>query len=238
MELKFLKNDKLKKLLGLFSLYLVYSLLYKHFIVSFLWKKIFHSYDMQTIVKLDMLARSITLIIYIFVIYVLLKNKLGLDDSRKINLIKSILLSLVVFLIDYFFISKITLYIEKFLFGSLSSPAGDFSTKIIKEMPIDIINVGILAPIMEELAFRKGLFSFLYELHSGCNKCVRVVTSVLISSIMFGAIHNGYFHQSMIYYTTFGILCSLLYLYTKRISSAIIIHILFNLTWAVMTIYS
>lgn len=232
------RNERTQKLLGLLSLYLVYVLFFKSVSFSSLWGKFFiDKYDLKSYLMYEISKRLITLIISVFIICVLFKNKLDLDDSKKMNLIKSILIAITVFLLYYSFIARITIYLQGYLFNSFESPATNIITKLINQVPAYIICVGILAPIMEELAFRKGLFGFLYELYSGCNEYIRIISSVLISSIVFGAIHNGYFHPSMIYYSVFGIVCSLLYLYTKRISSPIIIHMMLNLTWAIFTIF-
>ena len=86
-----------------------------------------------------------------------------------------------------------------------------------------------VAPIFEEIVFRQILFGCLYDLYSGCNKYIRFITATIVSSIVFGSIHNGVFHSYMLYYVTSGIILSGLYIYTKRLSSPIIVHILHNL---------
>ena len=52
--------------------------------------------------------------------------------------------------------------------------------------------------IFEELVYRRILFGYLYDLHSGCNKYIRIITSMIISSIIFGSTHDGVFHLAMI----------------------------------------
>ena len=89
--------------------------------------------------------------------------------------------------------------------------------------------ISVFVPIFEEIVYRKILFGYLYDLLSGCNKYVRFITSVLVSSIIFGATHDGVFHPFMFQYVTAGVILSGLYLYTKRISSPIMVHILYNL---------
>ena len=89
--------------------------------------------------------------------------------------------------------------------------------------------VSFAGPILEEIVYRQLLFGYLYDLHSGCNKYIRFITASIVSSIVFGSIHNGVFHPYMLYYVTSGIILSSLYVYTKRLSSPIIVHILINL---------
>lgn len=81
----------------------------------------------------------------------------------------------------------------------------------------------------EEVVYRKLLFGYLYDLHSGCNRYVRLITSLLESVIIFGAIHDGVFSSAMIFYVVAGISFTIVYFYTKRISAAIAIHFLYNI---------
>ena len=91
--------------------------------------------------------------------------------------------------------------------------------------------------IYEEMVYRRILFGYLYDLHSGCNKYIRIITSVIVSSIIFGSIHDGVFHLAMIQYIIYGISFSAIYLYTKRISSAITVHILVNIFIIIMRFF-
>ena len=115
------------------------------------------------------------------------------------------------------------------VFGNVNS-INDNAIKIAKAVSIyRNIDSVFVAPIFEEIVFRQILFGYLYDLHSGCNKYIRFITATIVSSIVFGSIHNGVFHPYMLYYVTSGIILSSLYVYTKRLSSPIIVHILHNL---------
>ena len=97
------RNERTQKLLGLLSLYLVYVLFFKSVSFSSLWGKFFiDKYDLKSYLMYEISKRLITLIISVFIICVLFKNKLDLDDSKKMNLIKSILIAITVFLLYYF----------------------------------------------------------------------------------------------------------------------------------------
>lgn len=143
------RNERTQKLLGLLSLYLVYVLFFKSVSFSSLWGKFFiDKYDLKSYLMYEISKRLITLIISVFIICVLFKNKLDLDDSKKMNLIKSILIAITVFLLYYFFIARITIYLQGYLFNSFESPATNIITKLINQVSAYIICVGILAPIM------------------------------------------------------------------------------------------
>lgn len=144
------------------------------------------------------------------------------------NLLKSVLISVVVFVIS-FYLDKIISVIVYNVFGNVNS-INDNAIKTAKAVSIyRNIDSVFVAPIFEEIVFRQILFGYLYDLHSGCNKYIRFITATIVSSIVFGSIHNGVFHPYMLYYVTSGIILSSLYVYTKRLSSPIIVHILINL---------
>ena len=92
-------------------------------------------------------------------------------------------------------------------------------------------------PMFEEIVYRKILFGYLYDLLLGCNKYVRFITSALVSSIIFGATHDGVFHPAMITYVVYGVVFSSVYFYTKRISASMTVHVLNNLFLAIMNIF-
>lgn len=123
------------------------------------------------------------------------------------------------------------MWVQSFLFShiSLNSSNADAITKEFKSNPLPVVGLAFVTSTLEELVYRQLLFGYLYDLFSGCNKYIRYITSALISAIIFGSIHDGLFHPAMLQYITYGFILSGLYLYTKRISSPIIVHVLFNL---------
>lgn len=78
----------------------------------------------------------------------------------------------------------------------------------------------VLAPIMEEIMFRAGLYRF-------CRKYLGRGTSLFISGILFGAIHANW--ASFMPLATLGIMLAAVYETTGSIRVAIIAHALFNL---------
>ena len=168
---------------------------------------------------------------YIFIIIsVLLISKYiyngkfnSIDASSKKGLRESFLFSVVILILTiifFFVFSKFLTYILGVVIKSKNS-----------EMILHSL------PMFEEIVYRKILFGYLYDLLSGCNKYVRFVTSVLVSSVIFGATHDGVFHLAMIYYVIYGIIFSSVYFYTKRISASMTVHVLNNLFLAIMNIF-
>ncbi|MGB3160560.1 MAG: CPBP family intramembrane glutamic endopeptidase [Carnobacterium sp.] len=88
----------------------------------------------------------------------------------------------------------------------------------IGKYPFYLIIVSIMAPIMEELVFRKVIFGFFYDLTG-------VVGAAVISSLLFAFIHAD---SHILLYSTMGFVFSYLYVKTKNIATPIIAHILMN----------
>ena len=91
------------------------------------------------------------------------------------------------------------------------------------------ISVLIIAPIFEELFFRKFLFGELFKKYS-------LTVSILASSICFSAIHLPSY-RSLIPTFIFGIIACLIYKKTRNIFYTIILHFFINLSWLLLMSY-
>lgn len=192
-------------------------------------KKLFIKYGTKDFSFIHFFAHIILILFFICLIHFVYKDKFNsIDNSKKMNLLKSVLISIVVFIISYNFDKIISIIIYN-VFGNVKS-INDSVIKASEKVSIfTYFEVSFAGPILEEIVYRQLLFGYLYDLHSGCNKYIRFITASIVSSIVFGSIHNGAFHPYMLYYVTTGIILSSLYVYTKRLSSPIIVHILINL---------
>ena len=181
--------------------------------------------------KSILIGNFIVAIILFLLIKFIFKGKLNsIDSSEKMDLKKSIIISIIVLFLTIGIIYGV-MWIQSVLFShiGLNSSNADAITKRFKSNPLPVVGLSFVTSTLEELVYRQLLFGYLYDLFSGCNKYIRYITSALISAIIFGSIHDGLFHPAMLQYITYGFILSGLYLYTKRISSPIIVHVLFNL---------
>ncbi|MEB3060065.1 CPBP family intramembrane glutamic endopeptidase [Parvimonas micra] len=181
--------------------------------------------------KSILIGNFIVAIILFLLIKFIFKGKLNsIDSSEKMDLKKSIIISIVVLFLTIGIIYGV-MWVQSFLFShiSLNSSNADAITKEFKSNPLPVVGLSFVTSTLEELVYRQLLFGYLYDLFLGCNKYIRYLSSALISAIIFGSIHDGLFHPAMLQYITHGFILSGLYLYTKRISSPIIVHVLFNL---------
>ena len=87
----------------------------------------------------------------------------------------------------------------------------------------------IIAPIFEELFFRKFLFVELTKKYS-------LVTSIIVSSVLFSAVHLP-IYSNLVPTFIFGITACLIYHKTRNIFYCIILHFLGNLTWLLLEAY-
>ena len=90
---------------------------------------------------------------------------------------------------------------------------------------INLIFVGILAPILEELVFRKLLCDRLLPLGEGY--------AVVLSAAIFGLVHGNFFQ--FFYAFALGAVFAFVYIKTGRIRYSMVYHALINLMGGVLT---
>jgi len=99
---------------------------------------------------------------------------------------------------------------------------------ITRAVPIFMILTALVAPILEEIVFRKVIFGTLY-------KRTNFFIAGLISAIIFGLVHGE--PQHILVYASMGFVFAFLYVKTKRIIVPIIAHMAMN-SFVVITQYS
>lgn len=182
---------------------------------------------------------------YIFIIisvlliskYVYNEKLNSIDASSKKGLRESFLFSIVILILTIIFFFVFSKFLTYILGVAIKSKNSEMNLHFLKYTKFTVFISVFTGPMFEEIVYRKILFGYLYDLLSGCNKYVRFVTSVLVSSVIFGATHDGVLHPAMIYYVIYGIIFSSVYFYTKRISASMTVHVLNNLFLAIMNIF-
>ena len=169
---------------------------------------------------------AIAVIILLISKFIFKEKLTSIDSSDKMSLRKS---AIIVF--SAVVVTIIVFYLLTYILGSsVNSAAAMYIREISMRNKYIYVIFTFFTVTFEEVVYRKLLFGYLYDLHSGCNKYVRFITSLLGSVIIFGAIHDGVFSSGMIFYVMAGISFTIVYFYTKRISSAIAIHFLYNIS--------
>ncbi len=131
-----------------------------------------------------------------------------------------------------FGIAQIGSLIGNLLHQLLSSVAGGESAGIdtlLRDMPIGmaILVTGVLAPVFEELTFRKLLLD-------ATAARLGKFTAILLSGLMFGLFHGNF--QQLFYAAGLGAFFAWIYLDTGNILYPILYHMIVNLTSSAVTL--
>ncbi|WP_191567611.1 CPBP family intramembrane glutamic endopeptidase [Metabacillus idriensis] len=95
----------------------------------------------------------------------------------------------------------------------------EFLLDMFKTTPLLIIVIIIIAPILEEIIFRKIIFGSLAP-------NLGFFFAAVISSFIFGALHMDFEH--MLIYTSMGLVFAFLYVKTQQILVPILAHVMMN----------
>jgi hypothetical protein len=119
-----------------------------------------------------------------------------------------------------YFGQGIAALIEMEIFGI---DPGSENTQMIMDIarltPLFMVVPAIIAPVLEEIIFRKIIFGEFY-------KRMNFFFAALLSSFIFGIIHGE--PQHLLIYATMGFVFAFLYVKTKRIIVPIIVHAAMN----------
>lgn len=96
---------------------------------------------------------------------------------------------------------------------------------IAKKIPVFILFISIVGPLLEEFVFRKVIFGEIYNAIKG-NRVVSFLIATTVSSLIFALAHQDF--KFIPIYFGMGIVFSLAYVWTKRLSVPIIIHMMQN----------
>lgn len=119
-----------------------------------------------------------------------------------------------------YFAQVIAVNIEIHLFGIKTTSENTSTLMDITRMaPMFIIIPAIIAPILEEIVFRKIIFGAIY-------KRTNFFIGAAASSLIFGLIHGEPKH--ILIYASMGFVFAFVYVKTKRIIVPIIVHMALN----------
>ncbi|MBD3109146.1 CPBP family intramembrane metalloprotease [Bacillus sp. AGMB 02131] len=118
-----------------------------------------------------------------------------------------------------FFAQSIAGMIEAAIGIETGSENTQFLVSVIDKMPLFIITTSIIAPVLEEIVFRKIIFGAIY-------KRWNFFISALLSSLIFGLVHFEFEH--ILLYTAMGFTFAFLYAKTQRIFVPIAAHVMMN----------
>lgn len=162
----------------------------------------------------------ISFILGLIAVLILMKPDMQRPMHRDASSIGGIVLWSVLGLFMAYFSQGIAAMIEIELLGI---DPGSENTQLIMDItratPLFMIIPMFIAPILEEIIFRKIIFGSLY-------KKMNFFFAALLSSFIFGIIHGEPLH--ILIYASMGFVFAFLYVKTKRIIVPIIVHMALN----------
>lgn len=120
-----------------------------------------------------------------------------------------------------------TLFHSALTFFSGNTSSGIADLMLSSGMFMRILTIGILAPIFEELIFRKLVIDHLIKYGE--------FVAILTSGLMFGLFHGNF--QQCFFATFLGWLWAFVYVRTGRIHYTIMMHMIVNMSTSAITIY-
>lgn len=178
-------------------------------------------------------SRIPTIIAYIIVFYLSYKTVFNFNKgTEKMKGIKpEFLLYLILIAIGLEFFDRPLFDFSKIYdyFSGTELKPFEFSESSNLSVLYRGISVLIIAPIFEELFFRKFLFGEVLKKQS-------LTLSILVSSICFSLIHLPSY-RNLLPTFIFGIIACLIYNKTNNIFYTIILHFLTNLSWLLLVSY-
>lgn len=159
-------------------------------------------------------------ILGLLIILWIMKPDMQMRDTRNAAPMSSMILWSILGVFMAFFAQGIAVAIEMNILGI--SPGSENTQGIMdiaRAAPLFIIIPAVIAPILEEIIFRKIIFGSLY-------KRMNFFFAGLVSALIFGFIHEGMEH--ILIYASMGFVFAFLYVKTKRILVPIIVHAAMN----------
>ena len=230
-----ISNENSKKNVVLVLMFVFCEFIYRQRITKYIFSKnflvvnFFGNSILDKNISFGLLNFVVAVVVLLISKYIFKEKLTSIDNSDKISFKKSTIITFLILVLSMIVYYLLT-YIIYDVFGtSVNSLIAIYVTEIYMQNKYVYVVFIFFTVFFEEVVYRKLLFGYLYDLHSGCNKYVRFITSLLGSVIIFGAVHDGVFSSGMIFYVMAGISFTIVYFYTKRISSAIAIHFLYNI---------
>lgn len=172
--------------------------------------------DVNTVIYLSIFSFIIALAVVLW----LMKPDMQTKLSSGIHNIGEIVLWSVVGVFMALIAQGLATFVELYLFKSI--PGSENTQEIMgitRTLPLFMIIPAIVAPILEEIIFRKIIFGSLY-------KRMNFFLAALLSALVFGIIHGEPEH--ILVYASMGLVFAFLYVKTNSILTPIMVHIGMN----------
>ncbi|SEU04904.1 hypothetical protein SAMN05421676_11612 [Salinibacillus kushneri] len=157
----------------------------------------------------------------IMILIVLLLLKTDMQEARNQRSLHTG--QIILWVIGGFFFVLFANYLAAYMEMAVGIEPGSNNTadlvEIAKTFPLFLLVTAILAPILEEVIFRKIIFGSIYQKYN-------FFIAAIISALIFGILHGEPEH--LLIYTAVGMVFAFLYVKTRTILVPIFTHISIN----------
>lgn len=165
----------------------------------------------------------------LIIMLIILKPDMQMGSARDAASVNTVILWSVLGVFMAYFAQIIAASIEIYVLGIDPGSANTQGImQVTRAAPIFMLIPAIIAPVMEEIIFRKIIFGSFY-------KWMNFFFAGLLSALIFGFVHGE--PQHILIYASMGFVFAFLYVKTKRIIVPIIVHAAMN-TFVVIAQYS
>ncbi|MFD2046463.1 CPBP family intramembrane glutamic endopeptidase [Ornithinibacillus salinisoli] len=160
-------------------------------------------------------------VVGLIIVLILMKPDMKIGQARdNTNKVPVIILWSILGLFMAYFAQGIAGVIEREIFGiEMGSENAELIVGVTRAIPLFMIIPAVIAPILEEVIFRKIIFGTFY-------KRMNFFFAALLSAFIFGIIHGEPEH--LLIYASVGFVFAFLYVKTERIIVPIIVHMTLN----------
>lgn len=137
-----------------------------------------------------LIIQTLTFLTTLFIFFIYRNDSISKNPRKKSIL--NLILKGVGFGILTIIITVVSINIMSYLSGELvKSKNTELVNKMFKNYPYMLIATVIIAPILEEITFKAGIFTFFHELFQDKSKFLNTIIPAVISAFIFGFIHDG-----------------------------------------------
>lgn len=183
---------------GLFVFLILFSVIL-NFIPENIWIKLvspfinsnMSAYEINEIVQnfFFIVCQVLTLITIVF-IYIKYRND-SMLEVKKPSLTKLIFIG-IIFGISSIIITRITFEIYSLITNTnIVSENTEMVSEQVKKFPLTLISTLIVAPILEEINFKAGIFTFFHEIFRDKSSFFNTFIPAVIAACIFGLLHDG-----------------------------------------------
>ncbi|MDO6495814.1 MULTISPECIES: CPBP family intramembrane glutamic endopeptidase [unclassified Cellulophaga] len=186
-------------------------------LMLFFISKIFLTYHQQNY----LLLYGFELIVFILILFLVKRNKINFKFNSFFPNILIVVISFFILILSFIIYNILNYSFFYNLFNGKLTFLEIYPVNVKSNIGINDFVISIfIAPFLEELLFRRIIFTKLLEIHSS-------LKAILLTSFLFAVMHSDL--NGLLGYFFMGIIFSYLYKITKSLWLNIIMHMLFNL---------